>query len=217
MTRATVKPQYGPTLAALLAPRWQAASRRARAVTLAAVGALVAAAVGLALALLNASYSHGPPVPFSFSYRGLYRAAPESGGYVRVQSHTADGALEYSFAVDPLKLPRYSGAFGGEIPIYATAYERALARRYPRFELRGEGRTRISTDLSGYQVAYTALVEGQEMYGRNVLLTPEQPGARQGVVVVMLAQPDASEQVLSPLEVATTGVLLRPLKTFSLG
>jgi hypothetical protein len=33
----------------------------------------------------------------------------------------------------------------------------------------------------------------------------------------MLTAPNANPQVTSPLEVATAGVLLRPLKTFTLG
>ena len=43
------------------------------------------------------------------------------------------------------------------------------------------------------------------------------PGAREGVVIVMLTAPDANAQVSSPLEVASAGVLLRPLKTFTFG
>ena len=55
------------------------------------------------------------------------------------------------------------------------------------------------------------------MYGRDVLLVPRTRGAREGVAIVMLTAPNASPQVISPLEVGTTGVLLRPLKTFSFG
>jgi len=55
------------------------------------------------------------------------------------------------------------------------------------------------------------------MFGRDVLLVPQQPGAREGVEIVMLTSPKASPQVTSPLEVASAGVLLRPLKTFTFG
>jgi hypothetical protein len=37
------------------------------------------------------------------------------------------------------------------------------------------------------------------------------------VDIVMLTSPSASAQVSSPLQVASAGVLLRPLKTFTLG
>ena len=46
--------------------------------------------------------------------------------------------------------------------------------------LRGEGKTRVNT-VPGYEVLYTATVDGREMYGRDVLLLPERPGAREGV------------------------------------
>ena len=71
--------------------------------------------------------------------------------------------------------------------------------------------------VPAYQVLYTAMLDGRPMYGRNVLLLPERPGAREGVEIVMLTSPTANAQVDSPLEVAGTGVLLRPLKTFSFG
>ncbi len=64
---------------------------------------------------------------------------------------------------------------------------------------------------------YTAEVDGREMYGREILLLPERAGVREGVDIVMLTSPTASSQIDSPLEVGTTGVLLRPLKTFAFG
>ena len=145
---AVMKPEYGPTLGRLLAPRWHAATRLARvAVVLAGVGFLAAlAAIGLTLA--NATYSHGGPVPFSFSYRDLYRVAPDPGGYVKVQGRWPDGALKYSYAVDPLTLPAYSGELGAEMPLYATSFIHTLSGRYLGFELRGEGKTRISNTLT---------------------------------------------------------------------
>jgi len=82
--------------------------------------------------------------------------------------------------------------------------------------LRGEGKTRVNA-VPAYQVLYTAVVDGRTMYGRDVLLLPERHGAREGVEIVMLTSPTANSQVDSPLEVASTGVLLRPLKTFTFG
>lgn len=214
---AGVRPEYGPTLAQMLAPRWRAAPRPLRAAVLAGCVLLLGVLVGLALTLLNAEYSRGGRVPFSFSYRGLYRVAPEAGGYVRIEQRLPDGALEYSFAVNPLKLAPYEGESTGAVALYASFYERELARSDTGFELRGEGKAMVSKTLTGYQVAYTAIVEGQEMYGRNLLLLPERAGAREGVAIVMLSQPHASGQVLTPLEVGTAGALERPLKTFELG
>jgi hypothetical protein len=211
-----MKPEYEPTLGRLLSPRWRAASPLTRGAVIAFGVGLLALVLAVALTLDNATFSQGGKVPFSFSYRGLYRIAPDPGGFVKVQRRRSDGRLEDSFAVEPLRLPPYSGELWGELPLYAAGYVRALSQRYADFVLRGEGKTKVNT-VPAYNIFYTAVLEGQSMYGREVLLLPERPGARTGVDIVMLTSPTASSQVTSPLQVATAGVLMRPLKTFTFG
>jgi hypothetical protein len=179
------------------------------------IGGLVVIAIALALTLQRASYSHGGSLPFHFEYRGLYRTAPEPGAYVEVR-RAKDGRLEDSFAVSPLRLPAYQGSLSGELPLYAAGYIRALASHYRGFDLVGEGKTRVNT-VPGYTVFYTVQVDGREVYGRDVLLLPETPGARRGVRIVMLTSPDANTQVKSALEVASAGVLNTALHTFEFG
>jgi hypothetical protein len=216
-----IKPQYGPTLATLLAPSWRSAPRALRGVTLVLGGALLALAIGAVLTLLNSRYTHPGEPPFHFSYRSLARVKPEARGYVRVQSRGAGGALKYSFAVNPLELPPYRGALAAEIPIYASEAIRALRERYPDLALRGEGRSRLNSSTlhspTGYQIAYNATVEGRPMLAREMLLFPETPGVRRGVDVVMLTAPGAEAQTILPLEVGTAGVLQRPLASFAFG
>lgn len=216
MVAAPIKQEYGPTLGRILSPWWRAASPWVRRAVMVAVVGLVGLLIAAFLTLENAKYSQGGRVPFSFSYRGLYRVAADPGGYVKVQRHGGDGRLEDSFAVEPLQLPPYSGGLSGELPLYAAGYIRGLEKHYSGFILRGEGKTRVNS-VPGYDVFYTATVEGQKMYGRDVLLLPEQPGARVGVDIVMLSSVTANPQVESPLEVAGGGLLLKPLKTFSFG
>jgi len=216
MTAVPMKPEYGPTLGHLLAPGWRAAAPRVRVAIVLAGVLLTAAVIGGVLTLLNARYSQGGPVPFSFSYRGLYRAKPDPGGYVKVRTLARNGSLEYSYAVEPLELPPYSGELSGELPVYATAYVRRLAAQDPSFVLRGEGKTRVNT-VPAYQVLYTEQLQGREYFGRNVLLLPERAGVRRGVAIVMLNSASARSKVRAPNEVALSGVLLRPLKTFSFG
>jgi len=216
MAAVPIKPDYGPTLGRLLSPHWRASSPLVRTMVIVSGVALLALSLGAALSLLNAKYSHAGKVPFSFSYRSLYRVAPDQGGYVKIQRHRSDGRLEDSFAVEPLTLPPYSGGLSGELPLYAAGYIRGLRARYVDFVLRAEGKTRVNT-VPAYDVLYTALLDGHTMWGRDVLLLPDRPGAREGVDIVMLTSPTASSQVTSPLEVASAGVLLQPLKTFTLG
>ncbi len=216
MAAVPMKPEYGPTLGQLLAPRWNAARRSVRIAIIVAAGLFVAAVIGLGLSLLDAHYSQGGPVPFSFSYKGLYRTTPDPGGYVKLHALEPDGSLKYSYAVEPLLLPPYTGGLSGELPVYATAYARELAQEDEHFVLRGEGKTRVNK-VPAYQVLYTTKIDGREFFGRNVLLLPEKPGVRRGVKIVMLNAATASSKVKDPSEVASEGVLLKPLKTFTFG
>ena len=217
MPSIPIKPEYGPTLPSMLAPSWHRASRVVRTVTVVCGVVVLVLLAGAVLTLLNSTYGHGGSRSFHFSYRGLYRTKPEPGGFIRVQSHSPSGRLEYSFAVNPLELPPYHGAMLGEVPLYASAYIAELSRRYPGFVLRGEGKVRLNSKLGGYQVAYTTIVDGRRMLGRNVLLLHERTGERSGVELVMLTAPGANPQITEPFEVGSTGVLQRPLKTFALG
>jgi hypothetical protein len=211
-----IKPEYGPTLGRLLSPRWRAASPLARGFVRACVIGIVALAIGAFLTLENAHYSQGGAVPLSFAYRGLDRVHTLPGQYVRLERHTSDGRLEDSFALEPLQLPAYSGEVTGELPVYAAGYIGELRSQYKDFALQAEGKTRVNT-VPAYQVIYTASVDGQTMWGRNVLLLAEKPGIRRGVKIVMLTTPTANKEVTTPQEVASEGVLLRPLKTLTLG
>lgn len=214
MATIPLKPQYGPTLGTLLAPRWHAASRGVRVIVRAAGIGLVVLAIAVALTLWPATYSHGGPAPFHFSYRGLYRTTPEAGQYVRIDRRDDDGRLEDSFAVSPLHLPPYSGGLSGELPVYASGYIDRLRAKFSDFVLRGEGKTRVNT-VPAYNIFYTARIEGREMYGRDVLLLPAREGVRDGVSLQMLTLP--RPPLTSPLEVASAGVLERPVETFTIG
>jgi hypothetical protein len=214
MTAIPLKPEYGPTLGRLLAPRWHGASAVARAAAIVCGVGLLVLLIGAALTLEDTKYSHGGPAPFSFDYRDLYRTAPDPGGYVKVTRTRADGVLEDSFAVALLRLPPYSGQLSGELPLYAAGYILALNRRYAGFVLRGEGKTRVNK-VPAYDILYTALVAGRRMYGRDVLLLPETPGARSGVDVTMLAAKATGAHVDSPVEVGSSGILATPLKSLT--
>jgi hypothetical protein len=212
-----LKSEYGPTLGQLLAPRWRRASPARRALALAAMAASLGVLAAVVLTVRSPGVSHGAPVPFGFAYRGLYRASPEPGGYAKVQ-RSKNGLLEDSFAVGPLTLPPYTGEPSGELALFAVGYIRGLEAGHRGFELRGEGSTQIDSvaPYTTYNVFYTAEVQGREMYGRDVLLLPERPGARRGVTIAMLTAATGNRQVTSPLDVGVKGALEGPLGTFAL-
>lgn len=216
MPAIPLKQQYGPTLGRLLAPRWQAASRPLRALAVVALGGVLALIAGAVLTLEDSVISHGAPLRFSFSYKGLYRTAPEPGGYARVARSRA-GHLEDSFAVAPAHLPPYRGSITGELPLWSTGVVAALQRRYGQdFAFVGEGYSLLGK-RSVYNILFTLQRGGLAYYGRDVLFTPEHAGARHGALITMLSAVGESRQVTGPAHVGGTGVLQRPLETFSLG
>ena len=212
MASIPLKQQYGPTLGKLLQPRWRATAPMVRVILLVLATGLLALILGAVLTLRNTSYSHSGEVPFSFDYKDLHPITPDPGGYVKIARHSARG-LESSYAVAPLLLAPYAGSLTGELPLVAAGYTRSLVHRFAHLEIEGEGKTRINSTLSGYQVLYKALLGGRTVYGRDVMLLPSTPGARKGVVVEMLSTEVAT--VAKP--VGSSGVLETPLKTFAFG
>jgi hypothetical protein len=211
-----VKPEYGPTLGRLLEPRWRAGPPMLRALTYAALVALVALAVAVFLHFRPSSFSHGGPVPFHLHYRGLTREPAGPGEYLRLAGRDADGSFKYSYVAEPLRLPPYAGLSTGELALYASRYIRTRTKQLQGFELEGEGKTRVN-GIGGYEVLYTATVEGKAVFGRDVMLLPERPAVREGVTLVLMAAQDASKEVAEASEVASTEPLLRPVKTFAFG
>ena len=81
----------------------------------------------------------------------------------------------------------YEGEVSGALPLAAAAYVRTLSHRFVGFRFEGEGKTRISSTLGGYEVLYSASIDGHAVHGRDVMLLPGGQGAREGVVVEMLS------------------------------
>jgi len=207
-----VKSEYGPTLGQLLAPGWRARSRAARRGLVAAAVGGVALVAGVALSLLDASYSHGGVTPFSFHYRGLYRTAPAPGELVRLVRYRG-GRLQDLFAVSPLKLAPYGGSQTAELPLYAAGRIDELSRRYPGFDLVGEGAVKVNT-VPGYSIYFWLTRDGRTLYGRDTLLLPDQLSPREGVIITAISEPRG--MVTSATLVGAYDVLQTPLHSFTL-
>lgn len=208
-----LKSEYGPTLGQLLSPWWRRGSARRRGLLSALGAAIVALILVLGLSLLDASYSHGGPVPFSFRYKHMFRTTPDPGGFVLVETRSR-GRLQQSFGVDPLNLPDYEGSVTGEIPMYAADYINRLRAAKPGFDLVGEGVTHLNT-IPAYAIAYREQLQGETIYGRDLLIVPDRAHPRQGVIVRMLQRP--IPRVDSPNKVGVIGSLQLPATSFSFG
>lgn len=218
MPSLPLKQAYGPTLPQLTALRWRSWGWATRSLALAAVAGLIALLAGFVLHFMPPVYSGSAPVPFSFSYTGLYRVPAQPGWLVSVQ-RPQTGRFQDSFAVRPLRLPAYSGSLTAELALYAGSWERSLARRFgASFRPDGAGVPEVkNVDIfSGYQLFYSAKVEGQLLYGRDVMLLPEGPHPRDGVVIRMLSAAGSATWLTSPLLVGSEGILASVMESFAL-
>ncbi len=211
MAVSAVKPQYGPTLVQMLAPRPRAVRLGA-----AAFGVLLIVAV-IAIALsTRPDETHvleREPVTFNFVY-GPQFVRDEEGAIVALR-HSRSGLFLDGFVVQPLELPRYDGAVSGTLPVYADGYIKGLRSRYRGFDFVGEGRTRVNNGI-GYQVTFRAKDGARTLYGRHLLLVEEKPdGLREGVVIEITSTSAAGTP--NAEEIGNHGALKTPLRSFRFG
>ena len=209
---SAVKPQYGPTLVQMLAPR-------PLAVRVGAAVAGVLLAVGIVLFALSTRADETfvlehEPVTFNFAYGPQFHRATKAGAVVAL-SNVRNGLFLDSYVVRPLTLPPYRGAAGGMLPVYADGYIDRLRRRYRGFEFVGEGRSRVNNGI-GYQVTFRAKRGGRTLYGRHLLLVEETPdGLRRGVILELTST--AAAGTPNAVEIGNHGALKMPLRSFRFG
>jgi hypothetical protein len=211
-----VKPEFGPTLPALLAPRLRAMPAPARAaLALLAVGVV---AVVAWLLLRTPPGEHAvvvtKPIAFNLIYNDpLQRDAPIPPEVLRLA--TPPGAADpQRLTVRPLHLPAYKGDPSGFLPLYTEQVVADLATRFTGFVRRGDGRTRV-LDTPGYAIIFQAREHGRTVYGRDVLLVPDQPGARDGLDVLLVSARSAA--VPNAVTVGASGLLKTPLRSVRFG
>ena len=203
MPSLPVKEEFGPTLPELVSPR---------------VLALVAfaATVVVALVVLGGAASSGEtqvvvrdPVEFNLRYGpALERRGVSPGELLRVAGR------DQSFTVKPLFVPPYRGEASGALPVLAEKAREELRARWDDFDLADEGRVRIN-EVPGYGIGFRARVDGRRVWGRSVMLLPDEPGARKGVTIEMVAGRDAG--VANATEVGTVGQIKLPYRSFRFG
>jgi hypothetical protein len=203
-----VAPEHRPTLRETLAPlprpaRW------------AVIAVLVLFVIALAIAVTGKATTDGKRLvrerPLAFNLRvppGMQESTPAAGEWARLERKGKD-----SFVVEPLRLPAYRGDVGGVLPVVATRELEALRRRFPALEPIEEGKGRIN-QAAAYSVVFRASRKPR-LYGRLVLLPQPVPGARDGVKLLLLANPAAGAGKAS--DVGTRGQLKTPYRSFRFG
>ena len=212
-----VKPQYGPSLPALM--RTWPRGRRIAAIVAIVLVALLAIGLAARRAIKNdeetsVAVVKGPPA-FNLIWRkGLERADPNPGELFRLENPPGANSVQ-RYVVRPLKLPPYRGDVFGILPLHvATDTMREIRKDYPGAVERGEGKARIN-ELPGYQVIFQTKVGGKVAYGRRILLVPDEPGAREGAQIEMLVT--RSPAVPRADAVGANGPLKTPLRSFRFG
>jgi hypothetical protein len=209
---SAVKPQYGPTLVQLLAPRSLAV--RAGAAALAALFVAAVVAIVLATRPDETFVLEHEPVTFNLVYGPQFHRVALPGSVVALERRRGALFLD-SEVIRPLTLPPYRGAAGGMLPLYADGYIDRLRRRYRGFEFVGEGRARINNGI-GYAVSFRFKRGRRTIYGRHVLLVEEVPdGRRRGVVIELESTPAAGTPNAD--EIGNHGPLKTALRSFRFG
>ncbi len=215
MSEPLVQPQFRPTLNDLVGPQWRRLPRALRIAMGVVLGALVI--------YLLAQRAEGDgrkalvvrgPNAFNFVYVSpLKRVAPGPGELARL-SLPAGAADPQRFAVRALNLPRYSGDPGGALLLYSVALERYLKATHPGLIIRGEGRARI-LQTPGYQVTFQMTENGRTTFGRDIMVVPDELGARTGAVLEMVGV--LSKRLPKADAIGSTSPLKLPFRSFRLG
>lgn len=185
MPAPLVRPEFGPTLAALVRRRLGVAERT----TVLAALALGIAAVAIMLVARWVETPDGevvvhrgdPVFNLVYSPDALSRVTPRPGELIRLEARR--GALRMSVVARALRLPEYRGDVSrGLLPVYAEGYADELRRSLPGFRLTDEGKARVN-DFPGYQLGFRAGPPGRRIKGRDLLLVEQELGPRMAVAV----------------------------------
>jgi hypothetical protein len=149
------------------------------------------------------------PIAFNLRYDDPTREiTPAPGEWLHLERKGLD-----SFVVTPLELPAYEGDVGGVLPIVAAQELEALKERFPNLEPVEEGKARINK-IAAYSLVFRAN-RRERLYGRLVLLPRPARGTRDGVKLLLLANPDAG--VGKARDVGAHGLLKTPYRSFRFG
>ena len=216
MPASVVRPEYGPTLPELLAPRWRALSRPARVALAVAALLLVLAVVWLAFLRPsgNLSYVQRHPVAFNFIYSDPLRLAPAQGDEMVRLEDRQGGRFVQSMTVEPLSVPASSGDPSAAFSVLAESVKKAIGARLSGFETGNEGRIRLNESAAGYGFAFRARLGKRRLFGRAALVAPASSGNGQALLITLLATPAAKVRAT---QVGAAGDLKKPYHSFRFG
>ncbi|MEA2247425.1 MAG: hypothetical protein QOH46_1954 [Solirubrobacteraceae bacterium] len=215
---SVVRPEFGPTLPALLGPRVRALPLAAR-IAGAVLGSVIL--VVLAVMLLGGGETGRTPVvvrePVAFNVLvapPLERVAPRRTETLRLETG-AGVAAPQSFAVRPLRVRAYRGDVTAVLMGMSSRIIDRMRATVPGFVARGDGRVSYNRQ-PGYEIVFQSQIGGRTAYGRRVMLMPNSDTPpRDGVDITILAA--RSDAVPSVASVAANGALRTAVRSFRFG
>ena len=181
-----VRPEFEPTLPALVRRRFGVRERTTILLLLAAL-ALLAVAVVLVRPRVDriSEVVHGDEPAFTLQYRNdlLHSEPPGPGELARLEGRR--GRQSVTITVRPLELPPHEGDVAHAfLPVYASSHIEKLAGSLDRFELRAEHRARLH-DAPGYEVRFRTGPPGRYTYGSDLMLIPGDDEGSGGLLLSM--------------------------------
>jgi hypothetical protein len=186
-----VRPEFEPTLPALVRRRTGLPERHT--VALLVVGlVLLAAVVVLVRPRVDGEsrlvHRGEPTFNLMYASGALHEATPRGDELARLEGRRGRQAV--TITVRPLTLPAQGGDVAhGLLPVYASGHIRALEAELDRFQLRDQHRTRIN-DAPGYEMQFRTGPPGRRTFGTDTLIVPDERDARGALLLSMRREVD---------------------------
>jgi hypothetical protein len=181
-----VRPEFEPTLPALVRRRFGLPERTTVALLVLAVVLVAAAALFVRPRVDGTStLTHRDDPAFTLVYENgaLREADPRPGELARLQGRR--GRQSATITVRPLALPAHEGDVAhGLLPVVASGHIRDLEAELDAFKLVDEHRTRIN-DAPGYEIRFQTGPPGSVTIGTDTMLVPDEEDGRGAVVLSM--------------------------------
>ncbi len=194
-----VRPEFQPTLPALLRRRFGLRERTTIALLLLALALLAVLVVLVRPRVDNVSnvvHSGDPAFTMEYDNRALESVEPQGDELARLEGER--GRQSVLITVRPLDLPASGGDIAhGALPTYASGHIRELAAELDRFELRAQHRARVQR-APGYEVRFRTGPPGRQTFGIDILLLPDEEQTEGALLLSFRREVDGPLRLTKP-------------------
>jgi hypothetical protein len=186
-----VRPEFEPTLPALVRRRTGLPERATVALLVLGVVLIAAAALLVRPRVDGVSqlvHRGEPAFNLLYASDALHEAEPHGDELARLEGRRGRQAV--TITVRPLELPAQGGDVAhGLLPTYASGHIRALESELDRFQLRDQHRARIN-DAPGYELRFRTGPPGHRTFATDTLIVPDDEEARGALLLSMRREVD---------------------------